>query len=110
MKFTTLITTLLSITTGAQLASAACCDLKVCDGFNLKGRCKTSCYQYTNTPIAINGDGLKGPIASGKTDTDCRCTLGKDNQSCMLVNSNKRGTNAPNHCLTGIAFAQCQRA
>ncbi|QPC62447.1 hypothetical protein HYE67_004678 [Fusarium culmorum] len=81
-----------------------------CDGFNLKGRCKTACYPYTNTPVAINGDGLKGPIASGKTDTDCKCTLGKDHGSCMLVKSNKKGTNAPNHCLTSIAFAQCQRA
>ncbi|EKJ70972.1 hypothetical protein FPSE_08831 [Fusarium pseudograminearum CS3096] len=71
MKFTTLATTILSIALGADIASAACCDLKVCDGFNLKGRCKTACYPYTNTPVAINGDGLKGPIASGKTDTDC---------------------------------------
>ncbi|PTD08748.1 hypothetical protein FCULG_00010737 [Fusarium culmorum] len=83
MKFTTLATTILSITLGADLASAA---------------------------FAINGDGLKGPIASGKTDTDCKCTLGKDHGSCMLVKSNKKGTNAPNHCLTSIAFAQCQRA
>ncbi|KAL4727602.1 hypothetical protein ACLX1H_004285 [Fusarium chlamydosporum] len=76
MKFTTLAATLLSLALGANVASAACCDVKVCDKSNLKGHCKTACYPYSEYPIGINGDGLKGPISSAKTDTDCFCTAG----------------------------------
>ncbi|QPC79833.1 hypothetical protein HYE68_010585 [Fusarium pseudograminearum] len=109
MKFTTLATTLLSITLGADLASAACCDLKVCDKPNLKGNCKTACYLYGDVPVGINGDGLKGPIASAKSDTDCQCNAGVNKRSCWPVTSDRKGTNFKNYCgATGPNMIYCQ--
>ncbi|KAH7468424.1 hypothetical protein FOMA001_g14968 [Fusarium oxysporum f. sp. matthiolae] len=106
MEFTTLAATLLTLGLGADIAAAACCDVKVCDDFNLKGNCKNDCYPYLKT-VNINKSGLRSSIASGKTDKDCFCTFGKDSQSCMLVDDKSK--NAPNHCLTGINKLYCSR-
>jgi hypothetical protein len=84
MKFTTLAATLLTFSLatcspveGARdgLEARACCDVKVCDGFNLSGNCKNGCYPYRKT-ASINRSGI-GAIGSLKTDTDCMCTYGK---------------------------------
>ncbi|UZP43025.1 hypothetical protein NXS19_010841 [Fusarium pseudograminearum] len=106
MKITTLAATLLSIGLAADTAAAACCNVKVCDGLNRKGKCKTSCYAYGKT-VNINRSGLKSSIASGQTAKDCFCTFGKNSQSCMLVNS--KGQNAPKSCLSGINKMYCQK-
>ncbi len=78
MKFA-LATAVLTLGLGANMAAAACCDMKVCDEFNLKGHCKTGCYPYDKT-VLINRSGLKSPVASAKTDKDCFCTIGTDHQ------------------------------
>ncbi|KAH7143039.1 hypothetical protein DER46DRAFT_667398 [Fusarium sp. MPI-SDFR-AT-0072] len=44
-----------------------------------------------------------------KTDTDCYYTIGKDVQSCMMVDSWAKGTNAPQNCQTGIKNTYCQK-
>ncbi|KAF4999039.1 hypothetical protein FGRMN_2729 [Fusarium graminum] len=113
MKFTTFATALFTLGFGADLAAAACCDMKVCTGFNLKGRCKTACYPYGSV-VQINGDGLRGTIASGKTDTDCFCTVGVENRgdknrgSCTKIDSNRKGTNLQGtRCLGGVDSVQC---
>ncbi|KAF4999040.1 hypothetical protein FGRMN_2730 [Fusarium graminum] len=108
MKFTTLATAIFTLSLGADLATAACCEAKVCDGFNLKGKCKTACYPYNKT-VKVNRSGLKSSVGSAKTSKGCSCTLGKNSASCMLVKSNK-GVNAPSHCLTGINNIYCQRS
>ncbi|KAG7411225.1 hypothetical protein LZL87_007154 [Fusarium oxysporum] len=111
MKLTTLATTIFALGFGADLATAAkkpCCDMKVCDQFDLKGNCKTECYSY-KTQSKINASGLKSSILSAKTDTDCYCTIGKDVQSCMMVDSWAKGTNAPQNCQTGIKNTYCQK-
>ncbi|CAJ0555109.1 Ff.00g051740.m01.CDS01 [Fusarium sp. VM40] len=95
MKFTTIITALFTLGFGADMAAAACsgCDMKVCSGKNLSGRCKTGCYPFKKV-VAINGEGLNAPVRSGKTDTDCACTLAVESEgSCELINSNRKGTN-----------------
>ncbi|CAG1984618.1 unnamed protein product [Fusarium graminearum] len=106
MKITTFAATLLSLGIAADTAAAACCNVKVCDGFNRKGNCMGGCYPYGKT-VKINRSGLKSSIGSGQTAGDCFCTFGKNSQSCMLVNS--KGQNAPNNCLTGINNLYCQR-
>jgi hypothetical protein len=77
MKFTPIVTALFTLGLGADMAAAACsgCDMKVCSGKNLSGRCKTGCYPYGKV-VGINGEGLNAPVASAKTDTDCTCQLG----------------------------------
>ncbi|RGP55779.1 hypothetical protein FSPOR_11987, partial [Fusarium sporotrichioides] len=80
MKFATLAATLLTLGFGADIASAACCNVTVCDGFNQKGKCKTQCYPYSKT-VNINKSGLRSAIASGKTAKECGCTFGKDSRS-----------------------------
>lgn len=129
MKFTTLATALFTLGLGADMAAAAaCCDLKVCNDFNLKGRCKTACYPYGKV-VAINGEGLNKPIASAKTDTDCTCAMGGNPQyvSCCLitnlgrkantsirggstyVDSRRKGSNLSGDFLRGVKDVQCTR-
>lgn len=81
MKFTTIITALFTLGFGADMAAAACsgCDMKVCSGKNLGGRCKTGCYPFKKV-VAINGEGLNAPVRSAKTDTDCECTLAVESE------------------------------
>jgi hypothetical protein len=127
MKFTTLATALFTLGLGADMAAAAaCCDLKVCNDFNLKGRCKTACYPYGKV-VAINGEGLNKPIASAKTDTDCSCALGGNPQyvycniitifgrkantsnsgGSYYVSSKRQGTNLSGDFLNGVKEVQC---
>jgi len=77
MKFTTLTAALLSLGLAADTASAACCNLKVCDGFGNKGNCMGGCYPYGKT-VNIDRSGLKSSIGSAKTASDCKCTFGKN--------------------------------
>ncbi|KAI1025282.1 hypothetical protein LB504_010009 [Fusarium proliferatum] len=105
MKLTAVATTLLTLGLGADMAAAACCDMKVCDGFNLKGNCKNGCYPYGKKAL-INRSGLKSAVASAKTDKDCYCALGlASGGSCEVFTS--KPMNVPNFCLTGIKYAYC---
>ncbi|WZH42493.1 hypothetical protein QYS62_003489 [Fusarium acuminatum] len=110
MKFTTLATTLFTLGLGADMAAAAaCCDLKVCNDFNLKGRCKTACYPYGKV-VAINGEGLNKPIASAKTDTDCFCSMGGNPRGgSTFVDSRRKGSNLSGDFLNGVKEVQCTR-
>ncbi|KAF5666755.1 hypothetical protein FHETE_6089 [Fusarium heterosporum] len=109
MKFTTLATAIFTLGFGADLAAAACCEAKVCDGFDLKGNCKNACYPYLKM-AKVNMSGLKSGVGSAKTNKGCFCTFGKGSTSCMLADSNKKGANAPNNCLSGINNVYCQRS
>ncbi|RBR20356.1 uncharacterized protein FIESC28_05320 [Fusarium coffeatum] len=104
MKVTTFAATLLTVGFAAYTAAAACCNVKVCDGFGLKGNCKNGCYPYRKY-VNINRSGLRSSIGSGKTGKECACTFGKDNGSCMVVDV--KGKDAPSHCLTGINRLYC---
>ncbi|KAM0191275.1 hypothetical protein ACHAPA_007499 [Fusarium lateritium] len=112
MKFTTIVTALFTLGLGADMAAAACsgCDMKVCSGKNLKGRCKTGCYPYGKV-VAINGEGLNVPVASAKTDTDCTCQLGiSGTGSCDFIDWNPRGSNLNNGACNGARnVVQCNR-
>ena len=77
MKFTSFTATLIALSVTADTAAAACCNVKACDGFDLKGNCKNGCYPYRKT-VKINRSGLRSSIASGKTGKECKCTFGKD--------------------------------
>lgn len=86
MKITTFAATLLSLSIAADTAAAACCNVKVCDGFNRKGNCMGGCYPYGKT-VKINRSGLKSSIGSGQTASDCFCTFGKNRYVLNVVDS-----------------------
>jgi hypothetical protein len=103
MKFTTIVTALFTLGLGADMAAAACsgCDMKVCSGKNLSGRCKTGCYPFKKV-VAINGEGLNAPVRSGKTDTDCACTLAVESEY-VSRNLIARFVTSTNACIGDLA-------
>ncbi|CCT71502.1 uncharacterized protein FFB20_12552 [Fusarium fujikuroi] len=108
MKFTALATAIFALGFGAEMATAAeCCQMKVCDKMNLGGNCKHGCYPIRKM-AKLNLSGLTSSVSSAKTENRCFCTIGKEVESCMKVTSYAKGTNVPNHCLTGAKYAYCQ--
>ncbi|KAF5986209.1 elicitor [Fusarium coicis] len=100
MKFTALATAIFALGFGAEMATAAeCCQMKVCDKMNLGGNCKHGCYPIRKT-AKLNLSGLKSSVSSAKTENRCFCTIGKEVYA--------KGTNVPNHCLSGAKYAYCQ--